>query len=103
MSFDQLLFRQLQRSLCEKDSSLAAMEMKLQQSADCSATDRKQILLRVKTLQAERNLLTRQLKTKVNERFGVLRKDSDEVLGAVAKEYRNYSRDQVSQMKAIIL
>ncbi len=76
------------------------MELKLQQSMDCSAVERKQILLRVKTLQAERNLLTRQLKNKVSERFGMLRKDSDEVLGAVAKEYRNYSRNQV-RMKVL--
>ena len=73
------------------------MELKLQRSAECSAVERKKMLLHVKTLQAERNLLTRQLKSKVGERFGMLRKDSYEVLGAVAREYLNYSKDQVSR------
>ena len=55
----------------------------------------RQLLKSVKSLQVERNMLTRQFKNKVSERFALMHKDSEEILRAVAKEYGNCSRDQV--------
>jgi hypothetical protein len=87
---------QLQQSLSEKDSSLAVMEFKLKQSAsDVESVEGKKLLAVVDTLRSERNKLALQFKEKVAERFALMRQDSDEVLGAVAREYQDCSRDQV--------
>lgn len=83
---------QLEQALSEKDSTLAAMELELK---ECDPTHRKQTFARVKSLQAEQNKLALQFKSKVNERSTLLRKDSDEILGALAREYSNCSREQV--------
>lgn len=89
----------MQQSLSEKDSSLAVMELKLKHSASTEdSTERRQLLSQVETLQAERNTLALQFKGKVAERFALMRQDSDEVLGVVAREYQDCNRGQVSDM-----
>lgn len=72
------------------------MELKLKQSVSRDlSSERKQLLSQVETLRAERNKLALQFKSKVVERFALMRRDSDEVLGALAREYRNCNREQV--------
>ena len=75
------------------------MELKLKHSASTEdSTERRQLLSQVETLQAERNKLALQFKGKVAERFALMRRDSDEVLGAVAREYQDCNRGQVSDV-----
>ena len=69
------------------------MELQLHTTED--PAERKRVWSCVKVLQTERNKLAGQFKSKVNERFALLRQDSDEVLRGMAREYRNFTRDQV--------
>lgn len=91
---------QLQSLLCEKDSSVAEVELELRQALDSGNREKKQVLTHLHQLQGERNKLARQLKEKVRERFTLYREDSEEILGAVAREYQDYSRDEVRTVAA---
>ena len=71
------------------------MELKLKKDLDTNNTEKRQTLSSVKVLKAERNKLAEQLKSKVNGRFLLFQKDSEEELRELARQYQNCSKDQV--------
>ena len=81
------LFHQLQRSISDKDSAIAVMEM--QQSSE-EMSDKELVRLR-----GERGKLTQQLKRKVQERVDLFRRDSDQALDSLANQLQSYNKKQV--------
>ena len=79
---------QLQRSISDKDSAIAMLELQ-QSSEDLCAPGG------LEKLKGERSKLTQQLKRKVQERVDLFRKDSDKALDSLANQFQSYSKEQV--------
>jgi Tfp pilus assembly protein PilN len=83
-----LIGPQLQRSISDKDSAIAILELQ-QSSEDVCAQ-------RLERLKRERGKLTQQLKGKVQERVDLFRKDSDKALESLANQFHSYNKKQAS-------
>ena len=80
---------QLQRSISDKDSAIAMLELKQQLSSEDACAQR------LERLKGERGKLTQQLKGKVQERVDLFCKDSDKALDSLANQFHGYNKEQV--------
>ena len=83
-----LIHSQLQRSISDKDSAIALLELQQQSSEDVCAKG-------LEKLKGERGRLTQQLKSKVQERVDLFRKDSDKALDSLSNQFHSYNKEQV--------
>lgn len=96
----EIHLRELQQAISEKDSAIATLEHQLQEttpplSRRSSGTDGVEMLASLKQLKREKSTLTSQLKVKVKERLALFKKDSEEVIGALAVQHQASTKKQV--------
>ena len=89
-----LIDPQLQRSISDKDSAIAVLE--LQQSSENMSSQR------LERLKGERGKLTQQLKGKVQERVDLFCKDSDKALDSLANQFHSYNKEQVNIVMYVV-